>query len=312
MATELIEEYKNPEYPVSIKCVKLERSTEEEAEPVYRSKEPEMLKVYEGELFVEAEGRTECVRPGEGAFIKKTQVHRIWSETGARYYSIVLDPEFVIRKHARSPMTKKYYDDLTETGRISVVYLNPERLRDEQSLNRIEAIICANCRQEPGFELITLGHLALLWVALLQRFLSNEEKYTARNAPSRDEKRVKEAREFIDRSFAEDLALSDIAAKIHVSPNECCREFKRIIGVSPVDYLVRRRVYEAARIMYKDPTSADSISEVAFNVGFNTISYFNRMFKRFMFSTPSEFVRMLKENDNTAVERFKALENMFR
>lgn len=309
MARELIEEYPSSEYPVSIRCVRPEPGTLAEAEEVYRAKGPEMIKAYEGEILIESGGKIIKVRPGEGAFIKKNQIHRIAAESEAMYYSIVFDPEFVIRKHARSPMTKKYYDDINETTEVSVIHLDPERIRDERSLNRLEEIISANTQMKPGFELTTLGNLALLWVSLLERFLGPEEKYTGRNVPSRDELRVIKAKEFIAKNYADSITLKDIAEKINVTPNECCRAFKRVTGDSPVDHLVRRRIYEAARIMYKAPLSADSISELAINVGFNTISYFNRMFKRYMHSTPSEFKRMLKDNDVNAERYYKELEN---
>ena len=118
-----------------------------------------------------------------------------------------------------------------------------------------------------------------------------------------------EAKRYIDVTFFEALKLEDIAAKIHVSRNECCRAFKRVIGMSPVDYLIRRRVFEAAKIMYKDPLQVDSVSELAINVGFNTISYFNRMFKRYMLCTPTEFAAMLKNGDKEAQKHYYALEN---
>ncbi len=308
MARELIEEYPSSEYPVSIRCMRPEPGTLAQAEEVYRAKGPEMIKAYEGEILIEFGGKIIKVRPGEGAFIKKNQIHRIAAESEAMYYSIVFDPEFVIRKHARSPMTKKYYDDINETTEVSVIHLDPERMRDENSLNRLEEIISANTQMKPGFELTTLGNLALLWVSLLERFLGSEEKYTGKNVPSRDELRVMKAKEFIAQNYADNITLKDIADKIHVTTNECCRAFKRVTGISPVEHLVRRRIFEAARILYKDPLAADSFSELAINVGFNTISYFNRMFKRYMHLTPSEYRRMLKQDGKSADEHYRELE----
>ena len=172
MAIEIIEEYPNPEYPVLARRVVLEPQDPSMVDMVFREKEPELISVKDGELVVEDEDNKVSVREGQGAFIKRARAHRIYSLEGAVYNSIVVDPEFIISRNARSPMTKKYYDDLLQHRPLDILVLDHVNLRDERSLDRIDAIMEANLLKKPGFELTTLGNLALLWVSMLERYLN--------------------------------------------------------------------------------------------------------------------------------------------
>ena len=85
----------------------------------------------------------------------------------------------------------------------------------------------------------------------------------------------------------EAVTLDDIANSIMVSKSECCRCFKRTLGITPFEYLMKYRIQESAKRIQRRPQ--DSISEIAGSVGFNNTSYFNKIFKKYMECTPSEY-----------------------
>lgn len=85
----------------------------------------------------------------------------------------------------------------------------------------------------------------------------------------------------------ETVTLEDIADSIMVSKSECCRCFKRTLGVTPFEYLMKYRIMESTKRMHRRPQ--ESISEIAGSVGFNNTSYYNKIFKKFMDCTPTEF-----------------------
>ncbi len=90
----------------------------------------------------------------------------------------------------------------------------------------------------------------------------------------------------------EPITLNDIAEAILVSKSECCRCFKRATGLSPFEYLMKYRITESAKYMHRK--SHESISEIAGAVGFNNTSYFNKVFKKFMGCTPTEYRQSLR------------------
>jgi AraC-like DNA-binding protein/ligand-binding sensor protein len=97
---------------------------------------------------------------------------------------------------------------------------------------------------------------------------------------------VQKAREYIDRHKAEPLALSAVAKAAGASVFHFCKVFRKTTGLKFTDYLARVRL-EDAKTQLLNPNRR--ISEVAYDVGFQSLTQFNRMFKRIFGQSPSEF-----------------------
>ena len=91
----------------------------------------------------------------------------------------------------------------------------------------------------------------------------------------------------------ETVTLEDISSSIMVSKSECCRCFKRTLNVTPFEYLMKYRILESTKRMDRKPL--DSISEIAGSVGFNNTSYYNKIFKKYMDCTPTEYRNTIKK-----------------
>lgn len=94
------------------------------------------------------------------------------------------------------------------------------------------------------------------------------------------------ARKFIEQHLAEEISLTRVAKAVHISANFLSEKFKKITGVNFVDYVARARI-EKACVLLEDVDIR--ISEIAFAVGFQSLSQFNRVFKRLSRKSPTEF-----------------------
>ena len=83
--------------------------------------------------------------------------------------------------------------------------------------------------------------------------------------------------EFIHENFTRNISLSDIADVAGISEREALRCFKRTIGESPVQYLVKHRLMQSAYMLLTQPDI--SVSEVAANCGFDSPAYYAKRFK---------------------------------
>lgn len=95
-----------------------------------------------------------------------------------------------------------------------------------------------------------------------------------------------DAREFIEQNSHEDLRLSQVAEAVHMSASYFSERFKETTGINFVEYVARTRV-EEARTLLQNPQRR--ISEVAFHVGFQSLSQFNRSFRAYCGQSPREF-----------------------
>ena len=65
--------------------------------------------------------------------------------------------------------------------------------------------------------------------------------------------------------------------------------FQRVLRVTPFEYLLKYRIFYATKLMQQQDPAASSISNLAITVGFGNISYFNKVFKRVLNMTPTEY-----------------------
>jgi AraC-like DNA-binding protein/ligand-binding sensor protein len=97
---------------------------------------------------------------------------------------------------------------------------------------------------------------------------------------------VQKAREYIEKRKTEELSLADVAKAAGASVFHFCKIFHKATGVTFTDYVARVRL-EEARTQLLNP--GRRISEIAYDVGFQSLTQFNRTFKRVFGQSPSEF-----------------------
>ncbi len=103
----------------------------------------------------------------------------------------------------------------------------------------------------------------------------------------RDRKRISAMLEYIHTHYAENITLDDIASSASISPREALRCFKRTIGRSPIEYLVKYRLSQSADALLNEKDK--TISEIASLCGFDSPSYFSKEFKTYYQKTPKEY-----------------------
>lgn len=108
------------------------------------------------------------------------------------------------------------------------------------------------------------------------------------------DKRIIDAQNYIKKNFAQHkLTLDLIAKEACMTPQAFCRSFKKRTRITYTEYLNELRVQRACRLL--TASSMYSISSVAFNSGFNSLTNFNRVFKSIMKYSPKEYLKHYKE-----------------
>lgn len=110
---------------------------------------------------------------------------------------------------------------------------------------------------------------------------------------------VQRAREYIAQHKMEPLSLSAVAKAAGASVFHFCKIFHKATGLKFTDYVARVRL-EEARTQLLNPNRR--ISEIAYDVGFQSLTQFNRMFKRVFGESPSAF----REHLSTGKRKTKA------
>src|SRR5690606_35612888 len=95
-----------------------------------------------------------------------------------------------------------------------------------------------------------------------------------------------QAMNWVEEHYAEDFQLDDIAQSLHLSKYYLSRLFQRETGGSLSEYIIARRIKQACRLLY---TTTLSVEQIAVQVGYPNTSYFIRIFKKVMGTTPLQY-----------------------
>ncbi|PTX99114.1 AraC family transcriptional regulator [Opitutus sp. ER46] len=97
---------------------------------------------------------------------------------------------------------------------------------------------------------------------------------------------ISRARAFIAEHYADEIALTDVARAVNTSPFYFCKLFKAATGLTFTDYLARVRVEMVKQILLNPHKR---VSEAAYEAGFQSLSQFNRVFRRVAGESPSAY-----------------------
>jgi AraC-like DNA-binding protein len=95
-------------------------------------------------------------------------------------------------------------------------------------------------------------------------------------------------KEFIKSNITEKLTLDLLQKVTNMSKPSLIRMFKRELGISPVEYIIRMRIDKAKQLL----VATKSVKESCFAAGFNDVNYFVRLFKNREGVTPGNYLQL--------------------
>lgn len=140
---------------------------------------------------------------------------------------------------------------------------------------------------EKGYEMM-IKSLLLRFFALVFRNISTAaeaDRGVGRSAVHK----IRSVLLYMDKHYHEPMNLSMLAEKFSVSRPYLCSAFKSLTGISPMEYIIRKRITHAKHLLVSTDKSVLSISE---ECGFCSLSNFNSQFKRMTGSTPSGYRKL--------------------
>lgn len=113
--------------------------------------------------------------------------------------------------------------------------------------------------------------------------------------PQRPLDQLSEVLGYMERHIAEPLTVADLTRVAHMSQTTLMRNFRQLLGRSPIDYLIRLRVSRARSLLCATDLP---VTEIAFRVGFGDSNYFARQFRKIAGATPRDVRRRQRVRPN--------------
>lgn len=254
--------------------------------PWHWHNEIEVLAVRSGTLLLKFAGGEYAIKEGQGAFINTEVLQSATAEEGrdCEILTLVFHPD-LIAGMAHGIVEQAYVRPLLESSAIPFVCFGEGAPWHREAMQCIFAAFNAYRSESFGYEITVREKLSHLWLLIVS---NHRESLSERTAPSREAFRLKKMLSYIHTHYAEQLSLSEIAKAASIGERECLRCFKRTIGVSPMQYVLRHRLSVAADKIAKTDAG---IAEICIECGFESPSYFSLLFKKNMDMTPKEYRR---------------------
>ena len=173
--------------------------------------------------------------------------------------------------------------------------LNFEQNRDEL-LFYLQSILREVDTQEFRYEDMCQRILEILLIQV-QRF-ANVKTCTSLPAAEKQHSTNRNCaliRQYIDEHFSEPITLDTLAQMVHINKYHLVRTFQKEYGITPINYLIERRL-EESRFMLKNTNY--SASQIVSLLGFSSSSYFSQCFRRKEHMSPSQYREMYAHKED--------------
>lgn len=164
-------------------------------------------------------------------------------------------------------------------------------VHDHHINNVINRLFSAFVSKDLSKDIIVELSLKELIIRLLQTKARQLILYSA-NAQYNDS-RIGEVVKYIKKHLTEkNIKIDDLSKLACMSSSHFYKQFKNTLGISPIDYINSERIKFAKRLLATEKNL--NITDVAYKSGFNSVSYFNRQFKKHEMITPRAYQKALK------------------
>ena len=159
-------------------------------------------------------------------------------------------------------------------------------------LDHVESVEISSCLRNilremelknTGYEDVCQAYMEILVIRLMRN--------TALAVPTEPQvisanRQCAAVRRYIDLHFKEPLTLEQLAEEAHMNKYYLSHAFKREYGVSPINYMISRRIEESKYLLAETDLSMSQISQL---LGFSSLSYFSQVFRRTQSISPKEY-----------------------
>lgn len=239
--------------------------------------EYEIIRILTGTLHVTMDEKEFTATPGDIVFVNSGILHS-GIPSDCVYQCIVFDMNAFLKNN---PRCSTYIKQIIDHSAFVYHHFTP---KNQQIHQIVWDIFNAMESQKTGYELIVFGELYHFFGVVF-----SEKLYFSDSPQDRRDYRkimqLKKVLDYMEANYSSPVTLEQLSASVNMSPKYFCRFFYQMTHKTPIDYLNYQRIEHAS---YQLATTDASVTEVAYNCGFNDLSYFIKTYKKYKGITPGK------------------------
>ncbi len=244
----------------------------------------EFIYVLSGSMDYNINGQIIPISRGNGIIVNSKQLHFGFSpeKRECEFICILLHPMLLC---ATQQIDRDFVSPVLSDGAMPYIFLDCKVAWQKEILDAIK-FMC-DSKDKPAAPLYVQQAFYQIWARLME----NTAKEAGCNKQDRNLAVLKQMLSFIQRNYAEKVALEDIARSGNVSKSTCLTIFKKYLQDTPTNHLIAYRLKKSLELL-KDTDL--TVTEIALEVGFGGVSYFAETFRKYYGHSPSDYRRGIK------------------
>lgn len=262
--------------PIHVGDYPREKSEVKQIVNLHYHDELEFIAVFEGCLAITVDGKEYFAEAGEVVFVGSGVPHSTRYAAPSRSGLV----QFRENDFLNSNITKiiKYsvkFNNLSES-KVRII-------KNRELFESLDRLLLESEKKESAFEIFVRSEVYKI-LGLLYRdgILLDTERFFA----SKEIQKILPALEYVNKNYSENVSLEEASSLLGFDTSYFCRIFKSATGATFTEYLNFVRICKAEKLLSQTKKSILEISEA---VGFSSLSYFNRVFKRIRNSSPGNY-----------------------
>lgn len=247
--------------------------------------ELELLVITQGGADFHVNERSYHLSEGEMLFINSNLLHSatVLDHMSCSFFAVVFSPA-LLGGYSNDIIQQKYIAPVLKAEISFPEYIRPAKGIGNQILSLLYEINNLYFEKGDAYELRIKTKLYEIWYLLLS-VSECTDKFEIKNNDYRIG-RIKAILEYIGKRYSQKITLPELSQAFNMSEGQFCRFFKSMVKLSVINYINSYRINESAVLLQN---TDKEISEIAGLVGYNNISYFNKIFRKYMHCSPTEF-----------------------
>ena len=236
--------------------------------PLQLHSELELIRILEGQIYLEIDGEEILTQPGDLILISDTALHQ-----GVPHHCIYQSLVFSSRlfSNPNNRCNKQIFNLLNFKNIFSKL---PGHIEE---LNQCILLLFESMdKKKEGYELTAQACLYHFFGIILAYNLY-EQKPTVFYKTDEIFEKFQRVLTYIENNYMQAISLEDLATTTGFTPKYFCKFFRFMTGISPIDYVNKYRIEKACEELLN---SDFHVSDISLRCGFNDISYFIRIFKK--------------------------------
>jgi len=249
--------------------------------PLHWHDHMEWIFIKEGKARIQIDDKFTYLQKGEIAFINSQQLHAAWLiDENTEIIAIVFNSA-IIRNSGLDNTENLYFSPYLSQQLKLPNFIRKDEIHTKLIINSISNLVNEFVQKKTGYELFIKSELFRIFGLVFRYYCQLEQQSYNRCQKNYNLTLVLD---YLREHYDKEISVNEAAKMVNLSPNHFCKVFKKVTGKTLIEYLQLLRINEAEKMLTKTDLP---VTEIASRVGFGSVTYFGRVYKKLKSMSPS-------------------------